>query len=119
MKTILIDGKEYVERESMEADNQGLKIVESHLLMDSCNVIGMGSVKLEGSITQVKIQVEFLLAALESIRAMKCLNKAEWNKQAIDLLVGQQFPLMVGELTKGRFAGVIIAPRYTDEEDTQ
>lgn len=116
MKTINIDGKEYVLKEDVDAELKAGKQTEFHainssdsILMDEAMVLGVGCFQLDSQMVVTKISTEYLE------KVVKCLKTMSLHKEGLETIVlawGRAQPAIIGTLNKkGEIGGFIIAPR--------
>ena len=82
-----------------------LKVV----MIDSANILAIGSCKHKGEWKKIKISVDLLKNTLKILTTMEI--KDVW------IYIGnEEFPLCIGsEIKKDIFSGVIIAPRIVED----
>jgi hypothetical protein len=115
MRTINVDGKEYVLREDMESElRKGVKsefrvLSKDFTLLDECNILGVGSFQLSSGYVTTKLSTEYLE------RVIKCLKAMSMNQEGletIDIAWAEGYPAIIGRRNdKGEMSGFIIAPR--------
>jgi hypothetical protein len=115
MKTINIDGKDYVLKEDADnelknAKKQEFKILsENSVMMDEANVLGIGAFQLSSDCVATRISVEYLEKV---IKCLKTMSLRKEGLETIEIAWAKDFPAIIGTRNdKGLISGFVIAPR--------
>jgi len=117
MKTINIDGKEYVLKADVEKELEKVKqkdtkfhVVKPYGLCDDNHVIAMGTAQLDSNTKAVMIGYDYLICAAKILKEIGC----EYVTIAI---VSEETPLIIGHEIdeKNRLSGLLIAPRIKND----
>lgn len=106
--------KEFIKKDDVAKHYKGKIIEAGTCLMEECNVMAIGRIKLEGEWIRTKISTDYL----EKI--IKCLKMISMNKEgleSIDICWTKDHPVMIGRFDKDKMeiAGFILAPRVDNE----
>lgn len=109
MKTIIVDGEEYVLKK--EVLKSSTPILLTPALMNKEQVVAIGNARINNKYSVVKIEIKYLEAAIKTLKAFDANNKRIY----VGICNGGERsdrPLCVGWLKEGtdEFSGVFIAP---------
>ena len=118
MKTMTLNGKEYVLKEDIEkeyvkksdveTDNFSKPIVP---MTDEANVLGLGSVKLGGNYQAVTVSIALLKRCISIVEQVHYSDKMTDKRDKVTLCICKDMPLCVGDIIGNDFGGAILAPR--------
>ena len=109
MKTINIDGEEYVLKKDVEENmvkkESEFKIVEC--VKDRLEVLAIGSAELTGEWVRTTISVDYLR---NIARALHCVGI-----QGVDIIFTKDKPVIFGKVKDNKASGFILAPRVSND----
>jgi hypothetical protein len=114
MKTITIDGEEYVLKKDVETakPKTGINFLNNPLLWDEANVMAIGTCQIGAGYIATVISTEYLE------KVIKCLKAMSMNKKGLDKISiawANNSPAVIGKADeKGIITGFIIAPRVDE-----
>jgi hypothetical protein len=116
MKTINIDGKEYVLKSDVDKKLKESKtkfhVIRPYGITDPAHVMAMGTVKLGSKARAVLLSFDYLVHAIKALKEFQC-------DQVVLAIVSEEHPLVIGrEIDEdNRLSGIVIAPRIESKEN--
>ncbi len=111
MKTISIDGIEYVTKEDYDllkkSKKNKMRFLHDKMPFEPSHVMALGSVVLEGDWASAMYSVSLLRRAVESFEAL--------GIESVSLTWATDYPVVLGEVSDGKASGIVIAPRIRGE----
>ena len=103
--------KEYVLKSELK-NKKGCFEVTDITLLDNQNVLGVGSVTLEGDWNITKISIPMLKRAIKICEEVHYSDNPKDKRPNIVVACSDKYPLCLGDKNKdsSKFSGVIIAP---------
>ena len=108
MEEITIDGETYVKKSSIPEPK--INIMHPKLLEDEANVLGIGSVGLEGEWHAIMLSTNYLKRIIQALQACSLSDE---GLPSIHIIWTKDQPVIIGRLDEKRriASGFILAPR--------
>src|SRR3990167_5276042 len=111
---IEVNGKKYVLKTDVEAEKvennnfPKFKLVVKEMMLDEANVLGIGSVEVQGDYHAVRLSAEYLEKIVKLLKQFS-LSKQGFDK--IDIVWADKYPCIIGRVGENNMvSGFILAP---------
>lgn len=124
MKTINVDGEEYVPKAELDKMRNeceqkllekkvGFEVISKEMMLDEANVLGLGTVRVGQGFHAVKLSTMYLEKIVRLLKSFSCSKS---GLEAIDIVWSSDKPCIIGRLGKdGMVTGFVLAPRVGEE----